>query len=152
MRMLARALRALRVVAMGALVVMMAVTIVDVTMRLVLGELVLGSVEIVQLALVASVFLALPETFLRDEQITVDVRIDEPGGNDAAMCVDADRGAGAVETADGGNAIAADADIGVEPRQTGAVHDTATLDENVERFTDRRSHEVVSFQSISSAG
>jgi TRAP-type C4-dicarboxylate transport system permease small subunit len=34
---------------------------------------VLGSVEIVQLALVATVFLALPETVRRDEQITVDV-------------------------------------------------------------------------------
>jgi TRAP-type C4-dicarboxylate transport system permease small subunit len=66
-------LKVLRVLSMGALLVMMLVTIVDVTMRLVINELVLGSVEIVQLALVASVFLALPETFLRGEHITVDV-------------------------------------------------------------------------------
>src|SRR3970040_2529579 len=58
---------------MGALLVMILVTIVDVPMRLVINELVLGSVEIVQLALIASVFLALPETFLRGEHITVDV-------------------------------------------------------------------------------
>jgi TRAP-type C4-dicarboxylate transport system permease small subunit len=62
----------LRQVAMFALVAMMAVTIIDVSMRLLLNELVLGSVEIVQLALVCCVFLALPETFARDEQITVD--------------------------------------------------------------------------------
>jgi TRAP-type C4-dicarboxylate transport system permease small subunit len=66
-------LKVLRVLSMGALLVMMLVTILDVTMRLVINELVLGSVEIVQLALVASVFLALPETFLRGEHITVDV-------------------------------------------------------------------------------
>jgi TRAP-type transport system small permease protein len=58
---------------MAALVVMMLVTIVDVTMRMLLNDLVLGSVELVELALVAVVFLALPETFVRDEQITVDL-------------------------------------------------------------------------------
>jgi TRAP-type C4-dicarboxylate transport system permease small subunit len=58
---------------MVALVVMMLVTIVDVTMRMLLNELVLGSVELVELALVAVVFLALPETFVRDEHITVDL-------------------------------------------------------------------------------
>lgn len=64
---------------MLSLGVMMAVTIVDVGMRLVLNELVLGSVEVVELALVCVVFLALPETFLRDEQITVDV-VDQLAG------------------------------------------------------------------------
>jgi len=66
-------IRLLRRLSMGALVVMMFVTIVDVGMRMLLNELVLGSVEIVQLMLVAVVFLALPETFRRDSQITVDV-------------------------------------------------------------------------------
>lgn len=70
---LARLLELLRLLAMLALAVMIGVTIVDVTMRLVLNELVLGSVEIVQLTLVATVFFAIPETFLRDEHITVDV-------------------------------------------------------------------------------
>ncbi len=64
---------------MLALGVMMAVTIVDVGMRLVLNELVLGSVEVVELALVCVVFLALPETFIRDEQVTVDV-VDQLAG------------------------------------------------------------------------
>ena len=73
MKLVTRLVELLRVLAMAALVIMMTVTIVDVTMRLVLNELVLGSVEIVQLALVAAVFLAIPETFLRDEHITVDV-------------------------------------------------------------------------------
>lgn len=70
---LARVARWLRIVAMVALVAMMLVTIVDVTMRLVLNRLVLGSVELVELMLVTAVFLALPETFVRDEHITVDL-------------------------------------------------------------------------------
>jgi TRAP-type C4-dicarboxylate transport system permease small subunit len=72
MSLLARITRWLRYAAMLALALMMLVTIVDVTMRVSINELVLGSVEIVQLTLVAVVFLALPETFLRDEHITVD--------------------------------------------------------------------------------
>lgn len=74
-----RIVQILRRVSMLALAVMMGVTIVDVGMRMILNELVLGSVEIVQLMLVAVVFLALPETFRRDEQITVDV-IDQLAG------------------------------------------------------------------------
>lgn len=66
-------LKLLRWIAMAALVVMMLITIVDVSMRFVLNELVLGSVELVELMLVAVVFLALPETFARDDHITVDV-------------------------------------------------------------------------------
>lgn len=65
--------RWLRAAAMAALVVMMAVTIVDVTMRVALNELVLGSVEIVQLMLVMVVFLALPEATLSRAHVTVDV-------------------------------------------------------------------------------
>lgn len=64
--------RWLRYAAMLALVVMMLVTVLDIGLRLTVNELVLGSVEIVQLTLVMVVFLALPETFLRDEHITVD--------------------------------------------------------------------------------
>jgi TRAP-type C4-dicarboxylate transport system permease small subunit len=62
----------LRRAAMLALVVMMFVTTADIGMRLVINRLILGSVEIVQLAIVAVVFLALPETLLRREQIVVD--------------------------------------------------------------------------------
>jgi len=62
----------MRRAAMLALAAMMLVTAIDIGMRLAINRLVLGSVEIVQLAIVASVFLALPETLLRREQITVD--------------------------------------------------------------------------------
>jgi len=69
----AKVVRVLRVLAMISLLSMIIVTIVDVTMRMAINELVLGTVELVQFALVATVFLALPETFLRNEHITVDV-------------------------------------------------------------------------------
>ena len=67
---LARGLRAAAVLSLAA---MMLVTIIDVTMRNTINELVLGGVEIVQLTLVLTVFLALPETFLRKEHITIDL-------------------------------------------------------------------------------
>ncbi|WP_428099165.1 TRAP transporter small permease [Candidatus Rariloculus sp.] len=73
MNVLTRVLAMLRIIATVSLLFMMLVTIVDVTMRSALNELVLGTVELVQLALVATVFLALPETLLRGEHITVDV-------------------------------------------------------------------------------
>ena len=73
MKVLTPVVAALRTIAAVALLAMMLVTIVDVTMRSVLGELVLGAVELVQFALVATVYLALPETLLRGEHITVDV-------------------------------------------------------------------------------
>lgn len=66
-------LQMLRALAMLALLAMMLVTIVDVTMRLALNRLLLGSVELVQWTLVAVVFLALPETFYARQHITVDV-------------------------------------------------------------------------------
>lgn len=72
MSVLVRAARMLRYAAMAALLLMMAVTILDVGLRVTINVLVLGSVEVVQLTLVAVVFLALPETFLRDQHITVD--------------------------------------------------------------------------------
>lgn len=64
--------RVLRWGAMAALIAMMIVTAVDISMRNALNQLVHGSIELVQLTLVLVVFLALPETFLRDEQIAVD--------------------------------------------------------------------------------
>lgn len=73
MPLLERTVRLLRVLAVAALAAMMLVTIVDVTLRNTVSQLVLGGVELVQLALVAVVFFALPETFLRNEQITIDV-------------------------------------------------------------------------------
>ncbi len=73
MSFIAKVMRTLRVLAMISLLSMMMVTIVDVTMRIAINELVLGTVELVQFTLVATVFLALPETFLRNEHITVDV-------------------------------------------------------------------------------
>lgn len=57
---------------MIALVAMMVVTAIDISMRNVLNELVPGSVEIISLMIVIVVFLALPETYLRNEHITVD--------------------------------------------------------------------------------
>lgn len=72
MRLIEQVARALRIAAAVALGAMMTVTIVDVTMRNTINELVLGGVELVELALVVTVFLALPETFLRNEHVTID--------------------------------------------------------------------------------
>jgi TRAP-type C4-dicarboxylate transport system permease small subunit len=72
MRLIDRLATGLRWIAIVALLVMMLVTVIDITMRLVINQLVLGSVEIVQLTIVVVVFLALPETFLRDQHIVVD--------------------------------------------------------------------------------
>ena len=58
---------------MAALAAMVLIVTADVVLRLSLNELLPGSVELVQLALVITIFLGLPETFLRGEQITVDV-------------------------------------------------------------------------------
>ena len=74
---------------MIALVAMMVVTTADIAMRLVINRLILGSVEIVQLAIVATVFLALPETLLRREQITVDAidHVLSERGRQRLLCV-----------------------------------------------------------------
>jgi TRAP-type C4-dicarboxylate transport system permease small subunit len=79
----------LRRVAMIALVAMMVVTTADIAMRLIINRLILGSVEIVQLAIVATVFLALPETLLRREQITVDAidHVLSERGRQRLLCV-----------------------------------------------------------------
>lgn len=52
---------------------MMLVTVADVTLRTLANLPIRGTVEIVELLLTASFFLALPATFLRDENIVVDV-------------------------------------------------------------------------------
>lgn len=72
-RSLAATARVLRAIAIVALLAMVAVTVMDITMRVAIDELVLGSVEIVQWMLVAVVFLAIPESVLREEHVTVDV-------------------------------------------------------------------------------
>ena len=56
-----------------ALFGMMLVTLADIVLRQTVNLPVFGNVELVQLALVAVVYLALPETFLRSEHVTVDV-------------------------------------------------------------------------------
>jgi TRAP-type C4-dicarboxylate transport system permease small subunit len=55
------------------LVLMMAVTIADVLRRSLFGKPIFGSFEMVEIMMVASIFLALPETFYRDQHVTVDV-------------------------------------------------------------------------------
>lgn len=52
---------------------MMLVTLADVILRQTIDLPVFGNVELVQFALVGVVYLALPETFLRSEHVTVDV-------------------------------------------------------------------------------
>ena len=52
---------------------MMLITVVDVLLRAVFNYPVRGTLEIVELFLAATFFLALPATFLRDEHIVVDM-------------------------------------------------------------------------------
>lgn len=63
---------------------MMIVTVADVGLRSLANIPIRGTVEIVELLLTCSFFLALPATFLRDENIVVDVidRMVGPGGVD----------------------------------------------------------------------
>ena len=56
-----------------ALAVMIAWTVADVTLRAVFNRPIHGTVDLVEAALVLVVFLGLPESFLRREQITVDI-------------------------------------------------------------------------------
>lgn len=60
-------------VAGAALAAMMLVTVADVVLRAVSNKPIRGTLEIVELLLACSFFLALPATFLRDEHIVVDV-------------------------------------------------------------------------------
>jgi len=52
---------------------MMLVTVADVVLRAALNRPIRGTLEIVELLLACSFFLALPATFLRDEHIVVDM-------------------------------------------------------------------------------
>jgi len=69
----ARAARVMTRLSALALFCMMLVTLADVVLRQTVNLPVFGNVELVQLALVMVVYLALPETFLRGEHVTVDV-------------------------------------------------------------------------------
>ncbi len=63
-----------------ALLVMTMWTVVDVITRYALSKPLRGSIDLVEVTLVLVVFMALPECFRRDEQVTVDV-IDHMAGD-----------------------------------------------------------------------
>jgi TRAP-type C4-dicarboxylate transport system permease small subunit len=65
--------RGLLAIAVAALVVMTLWTVVDVTTRYAIASPLRGSIDLVESTLVLVVFLALPECFRREEQVTVDV-------------------------------------------------------------------------------
>ena len=56
-----------------SLTAMMLVTVADVVLRAAVNKPIRGTLEIVELLLACSFFLALPATFLRDEHIVVDI-------------------------------------------------------------------------------
>ena len=56
-----------------SLAAMMLITVADVALRAALNKPIRGTLEIVELLLACSFFLALPATFLRDEHIVVDI-------------------------------------------------------------------------------
>ena len=60
-------------VASAALAAIMLLTVADVLLRAILNHPIRGTLEIVELLLACSFFVALPATFLRDEHIVVDV-------------------------------------------------------------------------------
>ena len=55
------------------LIVMMMVTVVDVSLRSLFNIPVFGTFDIVELMMVATIFLAVPATYLREEHIVIDV-------------------------------------------------------------------------------
>lgn len=57
----------------GALIIMMLGTVADVVLRAAANMPLRGTVDLVEAMLVLVVFLGLPESFLRQEQITVDI-------------------------------------------------------------------------------
>lgn len=69
----ARAARPFGLAASALLAFMMLFTSAAVVMRQVFDAPVLGVVDVMELALVAMVFIAMPGVFLRDENVTVDV-------------------------------------------------------------------------------
>jgi TRAP-type C4-dicarboxylate transport system permease small subunit len=66
-------------VAAAALAAMMLVTVADVLLRAAANRPIRGTLEIVELLLACTFFLALPASFLRDEHLLVDL-IDRPAG------------------------------------------------------------------------
>jgi TRAP-type C4-dicarboxylate transport system permease small subunit len=72
-RLMDRLARGLSWAAALCLVIMMGVTVVDVVLRGALRTPVFGTYDIVEVMLVGVIFLALPEVFLREQHVTVDV-------------------------------------------------------------------------------
>ena len=68
-----RTARLLGLAASVFLVIMMGVTVVDVISRHLFAFPIFGTLDIVELAMVATIFIAIPATFLNDEHIVVDV-------------------------------------------------------------------------------
>jgi len=68
-----RTARLLGLAASVFLVIMMGVTVVDVLSRHLFAYPIFGTLDIVELAMVATIFIAIPATFLNDEHIVVDV-------------------------------------------------------------------------------
>ena len=68
-----RAARLLGLAASLCLIVMMGVTVVDVVSRHLFASPIFGTLDIVELSLVATIFIAIPATFLNDEHIVVDL-------------------------------------------------------------------------------
>lgn len=72
--------RGMLAISVVALVVMTLWTVVDVATRYVIASPLRGSIDLVESMLVLVVFLALPECFRRQEQVTVDV-VDHVAGS-----------------------------------------------------------------------
>ena len=72
-RIIAAAARLLSHVAAIALLAMVAINVIDVGMRSVLNAPIFGAFEIVELLLAVVAFLVIPEAFLRDSHITVEL-------------------------------------------------------------------------------
>lgn len=72
-RILTGAIHLLTILGALALAVMMLSTDYDILARLLFNQPLRGVVELVEITVLASAMLALPETFLRDEQIRVDL-------------------------------------------------------------------------------
>ncbi len=70
---LERLARLLAAAAAVFLCAMMLVTVADVVLRSLLGYPIFGTFDLVELFLVTSIFLALPETFRREEHVVVDL-------------------------------------------------------------------------------
>jgi TRAP-type C4-dicarboxylate transport system permease small subunit len=68
-----RAARWFGYVAAVFLVAMMLITVTDVLLRSLFSIPIFGTFELVELGLVATIFLAVPATFLRDENVVVDL-------------------------------------------------------------------------------